>query len=239
MRRPALHRAAFAAFALAFLFYPASGAFPSPPAGLHLPPQERQAPNIYEDDEIRVLIPPGWTQSSGDPELEPLLRDPATRTLQLDKAGYTLSLAYNVAAPRAAAARRFTEVFALPWLDPAQVDGCSFYFKRSQQPTSEALLFIGLWLDTSNPAERGACAVPADLGRRWLAGYFTVPNGGYFLRSAGPACGQKVFTLIRQAKTPGQLPPSDDPRLLGIIAEAGRIVTTLRYKRCPLLLPTN
>jgi len=209
------------------------------------PMAQRASPRVFEDDQVKVLIPPGWTISEGDSATPPFLR--VGRHLQLVKNGYTLSLAYDTQPQSGVTGDRFTQVFAIPWLAPAQTapvapahtEGCAFSLRRNQQPASASLLFIGFLMDTADARVRVNCAIQTDLGARWFAGFFTIQNGGYFLHSSGAGCSDKVYALSSQAKTADQLPASSDPALKAIIGEAGRIVNFIQYKRCALAVGPN
>jgi hypothetical protein len=190
---------------------------------------------VYEDDQMKVVVPASWTVSTSDPAV----KSPSHpgRNVQLFRDGYTLALTYQSAPPTgkpglASESGGFGQVFAVSWLTPAQTDGCGFSLRRSQNPISQSMFFIGFWMDTANAGVRKSCGIPADVGPRWFGGFFTIPNGGYFLQFRGDGCAQMTYTLIPKAGAAAELPALADPALKEIAQEAGRIVSTIQYKRC-------
>ena len=214
-------------------------------------------PSVYEDDEVRIPIPPGWSRATGNyPSIGPSLVNgaevvgnsvsQAERKLLLQKDGYTLALAYRTGHASGAEGGRFIEAFNIPWLDPTQAETCSDLFTKVPQPANRTLLFENLVLNTGDVAVRAKCGIPKDLAtwvgedlakriigeRRWYAGYFTTDRGYFFDESGDEICQSKVYSLTTAAKTPQQLPAAEDAHLEAIIQEAIDIVNGIQYKRC-------
>jgi hypothetical protein len=194
----------------------------------------RATPHVFEDEDVKILIPAGWAMSESAADAQPFLR--VGRHLQLTKDGYILTLAYKTEPAGGPAIDRFAQIFPASWLAAANTESCGFSLRRNQRPVSATLLFIGLLMDTADAKVRSNCGLKYNIEARWYAGFFTVPNGGYYLHSSGPGCTaeDKVYTLTPQAKSAEALPNPEDPDLRAIIGDAGRIVNTIQYKRCPL-----
>jgi hypothetical protein len=209
-------------------------------------------PATYEDDEIRLQLPAGWMIATKEhpavaPSLGPEHYITGNGRLLLMKNGYTLSLAYNTGHTSGIVGGRFVEILAIPWLDSDQAWTCSLSLVQSPEPANRALMFVNLSFHTGDEAVREKCDIHKDLGywtkhgtekefigeQRWLAGYFTTADGGWFFQSDGAACGEKAYALTTSAETPEELPPVSDPVLQKMITEAIDIVGSVSYKRCP------
>ena len=200
----------------------------------------------YEDSEIRVAIPAGWSISSSP-------KDKAHEgTLLIEKAGYTLSLGYHTGHASGIVDGRFIEAFAMNW--PGIDDGwnCSLYLKEYSQPASRNLVFVNLIIDSGDTKVRDNCAIPKNLGYwtmkdgakqyegefRWFGGYFMEAYGGYFFGPDGEGCAEKAYTLTSKATSPDRFPtaenplPENNPALEKVIQEAIDIVNSIHYKRC-------
>jgi hypothetical protein len=214
-------------------------------------------PKVYEDDEVKILIPAGWAISTrAHPAVEPYTINgmiaggssvlEAEGKLLVEKNGYTLAVAYHTGHASGIIGGRFIEMLRIPWLDPDQAWTCSLHFGGIPQPASRTLMFMNLTFDTGDSKVRGSCGIQKGLGywtdeggnksfvgeRRWFAGYFTTADGGWFFQSDGVGCGEKAYTFTSQAKTPDELPVVGDPSLKKIIDEAIDIVDSIHYKRC-------
>ena len=113
------------------------------------------------------------------------------------------------------------------------------------EPASRTLLFENMLIDTGDAHVRANCGIPRDLTevvgsgaektfvgeRRWYGGYFTTRRG-YFFDEGRRDCESKVYSLTSAAKTPAELPASEDPHLAQITQEAIDIVDSIHYKRC-------
>lgn len=201
----------------------------------------------YEDSEIKVRIPTGWS----------ILLSPKDKahegTLLLEKPGYTLSLAYHTGHASGIVGGRFIEIFNIAWpgLDDAWT--CSGYLREEPWPASRHLIFVNVIVETGDPKVRENCGIHEELGswsekdrqkeydygdRRWFGGYFRTEHGGYFVGGDENGCGMKAYTLTSQAATPDQLPiaeipnQNNNPALEKIIQEAIDIVNSIQYKRC-------
>jgi hypothetical protein len=197
-----------------------------------------KASNVFEDDEIKIVIPSGWKlvrleDGVGDFPLTGVSIPYGKNGVALAKQGYMLALKHS--AGHSSPIGRFEEVFRMPWLpDVADEAGCERYLGAYPHPVSRRLIFISLTFDIDNQEGLNACDFPRSGGpTRWFAGYFSVAKGAVFFDSEGPACAEKVYTLTTRAHTPTELPVADDPVLKKIISEAIEIVATIEYKRCP------
>jgi hypothetical protein len=214
-------------------------------------------PSVYEDDEVRITIPPGWHRATGKyPSLEPYLANgevvvgnsvfQANGRLLLQKEGYTLALAYRTQHASGVEGGRFIEAFHIPWLNPDQAGvSCSSALTYVAQPASRTLLFQNILISTDVPDVRTKCGIPNNLGewvgdglkkrfigeRRWYAGYFTSFKGYFFDESSEP-CGPKLYSLTSAAKIPSQLPTVEDSQREQIVQQAIDIVDSIQYKRC-------
>lgn len=197
----------------------------------------RTAIKVYEDNQIRVAIPSGWTVGDLDRPVEryptsgPSIPHPGGG-LVLTKQGYTLAVAHS--AGHASPNGRFGEVFRMPWLpDVADEDACVRFLHEVAQPVDRRLIFVNLVFRIDNSAGLKTCNIRGDEASRWFAGYFTTAEGNWFFGSTGPDCAEKIYTLTAGATTPAELPSADDPALQKIIGEAIDIVVSIHYKRCP------
>jgi len=210
------------------------------------PSFEQRSPNVYEDREVKVLIPAGWSILSNQREKS------SEGRLLLEKTGYTLSLAYHASQASGIEGGRFIEVFNIPWpgLDDAWT--CSGYLREAPWPASRHLIFINVIVETGDPKVRENCGIQKELGywsekdghkeydgdRRWFGGYFTTESRGYFFGGNDDGCGLKAYTLTSQATTLERLPIADipnqnnNPALEKIINQAIDIVNSIRYKQC-------
>lgn len=201
-------------------------------------PPVSKASNVFEDDEIRIVIPSGWKRVRledrvGDFPLTGVSIPSGENGVALAKQGYMLALKHN--AGHSSPIGRFEEVFRMPWLpDVADEAGCERYLGAYPHPVNRRLIFISLNFDIDNQEGLNACDFPRSGGpTRWFAGYFSVAKGAVFFDSEGPACPEKVYSLTTRARTPTDLPRADDPVLKKIISEAIEIVSSVHYKRCP------
>jgi len=217
------------------------------PKSAEKPKLRRASPRTYEDDEIRLRIPPDWTIPTGNHSAvgSSVAAGPsitqAKRKLLLQKNGYTLALAYDT--EHASGVGRFIEMLTIPWLDIEDAWTCSLHMSSWAQPASRTLTFQNLILDTGLQEVREGCGISKDLGywtdsgfageRRWFAGFFTTADGGWFFLSAGEGCGKKTYILTTGATAPDQLPDYGDTELSSIIQQAIDIVNSIHYKRCP------
>jgi hypothetical protein len=217
----------------------------------------QKIPEIYEDSEVRVTIPAGWRiMSSADvknPELTPGLGNSARGPLTLEKEGFILALAYHTSQASGVIGGRFIEVFSIPWLDADRAWTCSGSLEKDPWPASRRLIFVNLILDSGDEHVRERCGIEKDLGswiekngkkeydygdRRWLGGYFTGEQGGFFFAGGDDKCAEKAYTLTSEAKVPDAFPiasePSqnNNPLLEKMIQEAIDIVNSIDYKKC-------
>ena len=223
------------------------------------PRVHRNSQRMYEDAEIKVVIPPGWRIAPQD-EMQRKIGAGVSlgnsvgrldRAVLLEKNGYTLAIAYHTGHASGVEGGRFIEIFNIPWpgLDDAWT--CSGYLAYRAQPASRILIFTNITVESGDAKVRENCGIPKDLGRwiekdgsksfegerRWFGGYFTTADGGWFFDSDGERCGQKAYTLTFQASTPDQLPVDGDPRVKKIVEEAIDVVDSIHYKRCPPAVP--
>lgn len=197
----------------------------------------RTTGRIYEDDQIRIVMPVGWTVGSADRPVEryptagPSIPHPGNG-LVLTKQGYTLALAYS--AGHSSPNGRFGEVFRMPWLpDVADEDACVRFLREFSRPVDRKLIFVNLVFAIDDSSGMKTCNIRGNESSRWFAGYFTTAEGNWFFSSHGPDCAEKVYTLTSRAMNPTELPDRDDPTLRKIIGEAIEIVASVHYKRCP------
>lgn len=215
-------------------------------------------PSFFENAEIGIHIPPGWSVSV--PDYDPYSKtqfpsmtafnalaglDPRSGLI-LTKNGYTLALAYETGHTSGVEGGRFEEEFRMPWIEDDQGSECSLHFKTSQHPVDGALIFTDLILDPSNPDVRKVCVLPENFANkangkgskrlmgkhRWFAGSFSTATQGWFMDSSNPYCADKAYALTSPATTPNELPLAEDPALKNIVNEAIGIVGSIRYKRC-------
>lgn len=221
----------------------------------HVPLAHGKPTNIYEDAEIKLVIPPDWKivpdneiVNNGRPgaSLGNSIRQ-AKGKLLLENSGYTLGIAYNTTRPSGIVGGRFIEVFNIPWPDVDDAWTCSLYLGSYAQPASRVLIFTNLTVDSGDAKVRENCGIHKDFGRwiekngsrtfeaerRWFGGFFTTAGGGYFFDSSGDGCGEKAYTLTFQASMPDRLPVVAEPGLNRMIHEAIDIVDSIHYKRCP------
>jgi hypothetical protein len=203
---------------------------------------------VFEDEEVRILVPPGWeVMKVGSPD-DPLAAHPPAvaqtfipspgRGLLLSSRGYTLALAYETGHAGPIKGGRFTDLFSMPWIsDASEMWACGDYLRRVPQPASRELLFVNLSFGHPDPEIREKCGIPENvhIDRHWFGGYFSTAGAPYFFNASGADCAMKAYTLTSDAKTPDEMPMADDPALRKIISEAIAIVTSVHYKRCPPL----
>jgi hypothetical protein len=202
-------------------------------------PGHRAKPEIYEDDEVKIAIPVGWSRS--------VPRHPEGQ-LFLEKDGYTLALIYQAGHASGGTGGRFIEAFKMPWLNVDDAWTCSTVLNDFPQPASRTLLFRNILINTADPHVRTQCGILKDLGQevslprdgkriesqRWFAGYFTSGMGGFFFDESDlrSGCLSKVYKLTSPAQKPEQLPLPEDANLRRIIQESIDIVNSIDYKRC-------
>jgi hypothetical protein len=221
------------------------------PAKTDVKPQREVPTNpastrVFEDDEIRLLIPTGWVTSRGEHPVFPYGTANHDHTLVLAKGTYVLALEYDTSHASGVDGGRFFEALDIPWMpDYDQAVLCFGTFAHFPQPASRALMFVNFALDTSDPKVRETCAIQGNPGTvdrqgseggqtlRWFAGYFTDAAQRLFLDSPGMVCRSKLYVLSVNANTPDQFPLWSDARLGKIIDEAIDIVDSIHYKRCP------
>jgi hypothetical protein len=199
----------------------------------------------YEDDEVRIPIPQGWTRISeknlvSERSISRAQLGPGT--LILRKNGFVLTLGYRADHASGITGGRFTEAFDYPWLDfEGPWDPCSPHLVEYPQPVSRTLLFDNLTLNTADVKTRADCGIAVMLesstakgstALRWYAGEFTDGTGSVFFDDADEACGCKLYTLTPSATKPEQLPSTSDVNLQRIIHESIDIVNSIHYKRC-------
>jgi hypothetical protein len=231
---------------------PASEGSPSP-----IRAGKQKIPKVYEDSEIRVTIPAGWRIMSDsevkNPEQTPGLGNSAGGPLTLEKEGFILALAYHTGQASGVIGGRFIEAFSIPWLDTDAAWTCSGSLLKDPWPVSRRLIFMNLILDSGDEHVRELCGLEKDLGswvekngkkeydygeRRWLGGYFTGAQGGFFFAGGDDKCGEKAYTLTSEAKVPEALPIAGDPSQNSnplfekMIQEAIDIVNSIHYKKC-------
>lgn len=120
----------------------------------------RASPNLHEDDEVKILIPAGWSISKGDhPAVDSYEAvgssvSQAKRNLLLAKNGYTLALAYDTEHASGIEGGRFIEMLRIPWLDPNDAWDCSLHFEGKPWPASRKLMFVNLIFRTDDPKVR-------------------------------------------------------------------------------------
>jgi hypothetical protein len=120
---------------IAYAQTPSTGSRHSEKEKTHLP---TTVSRIYEDNQIRIVIPPGWTVGNVDRPVEryptagPSIPHPGNG-LVLTKQGYTLALAHSMG--RSSPNGRFGEVLRMPWLpDVADEDACGRFLREVAQP---------------------------------------------------------------------------------------------------------
>jgi hypothetical protein len=203
------------------------------------PTRDRSKPEIYEDDDVNIAIPVGWSRS--------VPKHPEGQ-LFLEKNGYTLALIYRAGHASGITGGRFIEALKIPWLNVDDAWTCSTVLKDFPQPASRTLLFKNILINTADPHVRKQCGIPKDLsqevslpnggkvseGNRWFAGYFTSAVGGFFFEESDPrsGCLSKLYTLTSPAQKPEQLPLPQDANLRRTVQESIDIVDSIQYKRC-------
>lgn len=204
----------------------------------------RTSPKVYEDSEIKILIPSDWKVSRTDRPFALLGTDhPGVAQfpepghgLLLEKNGYTLNLNNGAGQTSPIPGGRIFEVFRMPWLrDVSDIWGCGGFLFEEPQPTPGGLLYFNLIFNSLDSEARKTCGISRDLviERRWFSAYFSTAKGMWLFDSEGDGCSEKAYTLSSGAKTPDQLPFVNDPGLKKIIQEAIDIVASIHYKRCP------
>jgi len=193
---------------------------------------QRVGTGTYEDDEVKIVIPVGWTRV--------VRKYPGELVLQKD--GYTLRLVFKAGHASPFPGGRFIEAFTIPWVPPGNTEDCIVKFVP--QPASRTLLFENVVLDTADEHVREVCGIAKELGgwtgvgtidpRRWFAGYFTSGANGFYFDESDPrsGCFGKLYTLTSSAQKPEQLPIVGDPHLQHIVQESIDIVNSIYYKRC-------
>jgi hypothetical protein len=191
---------------------------------------------VYEDKEIRVVIPSGWSvvpESAIKRPDGPAMSlgnsvSQGAGKLILETSRYTLGIAYNTSHASGVEGGRFIEAFNIPWPGIDDAWTCSGQLREYPQPASRHLIFINLIVETGDEKVRENCAIQKELGswrekdgqkekeydygdRRWFGGYFTTEYGGYFFGGDSDGCGLKAYTLTSQATTPDGLPIADIP----------------------------
>lgn len=218
-----------------------------------------KATRIYEDAEIKVVIPAGWRVAPQDEILSHVgagvsLGNSVSEgdgKVLMEKGRYTLGIAYHTDHASGIEGGRFIEIFDIPWPNVDDEWTCSLYLGGYVQPASRLLTFTNIIVDSGDAKVQENCGIRKDFGRwvekdgvrsiegirRWFGGYFTTADGGYFFDSDGNDCGQKAYTLTFQASEPDRLPVLDDPGLKKVVQEAIDIVDSIHYKRCPPARP--
>lgn len=222
-------------------------------------PAQPGPPREYEDDQVKIVIPSGWSLSLPSnqaipktdlPSIAQIFAPPPGNGVFLEKDGYTLTLAYVASHASGIRGGRIIEVFRVPWIDdPFEGESCVGLLRRTPRRADETLQFVSLILDPLNAGVRLKCRVPKALGRevystkgldtvtkqRWFAGYFTTPPPyqPLFFESDGAECAEKAYILSSGAMSPSELPTVNDPVLNKIISESIRIVASIKYKHCP------
>lgn len=208
----------------------------------------RNSPQVYEDSEIKILIPSDWKISRTDRPFALLVTDhPGVAQfpepgygLLLAKSGYTLSLNNGAGQTSPVPGGRFFEVFRMPWLrEVSDIWGCGGFLSEEPQPNPGALLYFNMIFKPLDSEARKTCGIPKDLviEQRWFSGYFSTAKGMWLFDAEGTGCSGKAYTLTSMAETPDELPNTDDPNLKKIIQEAISIVASIQYKRCPPARP--
>lgn len=217
----------------------------------------RTSQKVYEDDEVRIEIPVGWTIATGDHPAVASYEGAGSSIVHADgrvllaKNGYTLALAYHTEQVSGIIGGRFIEVLRIPWLSADEAWDCSLHLGSYPQPASKTLMFMNTFFPTGDPEVREKCGIKKALSywtndggtrqivgeQRWFAGSFTTADGGWFFESDGANCGKKAYTLTSKAKTPEELPVVGDPVLKKIVTEAIDIVDSIHYKRCAPAAP--
>lgn len=206
----------------------------------------------YEDDQIRVSIPPDWKVVRLEHTERPYdaLRDkyPAINGqyipangggLAITKQGYLLTVLPVSGQVSGIRGGRFIEVFSIPWLGSTDDEQTCMgeNLREYPQPVNRDLIFVNLIFVARYGPDRESwrtCRMGSLLKERpWFGGYFTTAEGDYIFRSNGVDCADKTYTLTGPAKVPADLPNADDPSLQKIIGEAIDIVASIHYKRCP------
>ena len=207
------------------------------------------SPKVYEDDEVKIPIPPGWTTATAGYPAVAITG--AKGELLLSRNNYTLALAYDAEQASGIIGGRFIEIFRIPWLGADDAWDCSLHLSEHTQPASRTLMFMNIIFRTDDPEVREKCGIKKPLSywkneggtrqivgeQRWFAGSFTTAEGGWFLQSDGTNCGQKAYTLTSKAKAPEELPVVGDPELKKTVTEAIDIVDSIHYKRCAPAVP--
>jgi hypothetical protein len=160
--------------------------------------------NIYEDDRIRVSIPPGWTLSQ--PTAPYRNAEGGLKTVPVQGAGamltngkYKLYLLSHNGQVSGIMGGRYGEINEIlsPWLDPRSL--CPAYIHQEVTKLTDKLARVDNYYDTAHPAAQPAggerpknCGEPSQPGVFWYGSYFApcraaantpegVYCGGYFL----------------------------------------------------------
>jgi hypothetical protein len=208
------------------------------------------AGQTYEDDKIRVAVPPDWTVAV----------DSATTTgarqLAYDKGAtlrhgrYILTLCTSCGQASGVRGGRFSEIAGMvqPWYrDEAPALPCG---DQETSKASSTLDRVDFWYTrkTAHPSNvaNNDCHEPRTTATVWYGSYFTQhctkpltdeECGGFFLvnmTSPPPSDGglnEMVFALTYETMDPNELPHSNDPELAKILAEANAIVASLHYHK--------
>jgi hypothetical protein len=103
---------------------------------------------VFEDSEVKIVIPRGWRIVVRKPDSE----------LVLERGDYKLSIAYHAGPAGPVEGGRFLEAFDIPWPNVDDGSTCALYFDTDVLPASRVLLFKTLIVDTSKARSTSATA---------------------------------------------------------------------------------
>jgi hypothetical protein len=179
---------------------------------------------VYENQYLRVVLPPGWTAKSPR-------RHPAA--VNIAKGNYILYINTQASQASGVEGGRFDEIaMGAPSADavvttfPSPPCG-----KAESKPAAKPHTRVDLYVSKADSKSQTWCDAPSSGATAWYFSYITDPAGGYFNFYVPGQNRALVATMAYSAKNVNTLPLKGSTELDSMLSEMTSMVNSLKIKR--------
>lgn len=201
------------------------------------------ARNTFQDDRIRVAVPPGWRANEVTLITGGAYHVPIHVGGVLSKGKYRVYLLTHYGQASGIVGGRFGEIanYVAPWINTDDPGGCFNYLEPFETPATKLLSRVDLYFDSASQVtnKNESCQDLHSPAQHliWFGSYFSPRNDKYafFLtfplgQTDADPDRQMAFTATLATKSPDDLPVRNDPELKRFLDEASAVISSITYR---------
>lgn len=202
--------------------------------------------SFFQDDRIRVIVPPEWTAKEVTVTTEGDQHIPIRVGEVLSRGKYRVYLLTHYGQASGIEGGRFGEIayYVAPWIHTDSPWGCFDALQQSTAPVTNLLSRVDLYFDSSSPIRSGWPTCRRLHGPThqpvWFGSYFSprydhLVKYGFFLsfplgQTEPDQDHEMAFTATVDAENANQLPFMSDSGLQAFLHEASAIIRSIKYR---------